>query len=70
MAELTIINILWEKIQFDFNVIREKSASSDYGLYQIYGQHPAYGENALLYIGKAEDNKFSTRLNERWEFIE
>jgi len=72
MAGLVIINILWEKIPFDidFKSVKKKQADYDFGLYQIYGQHPAYGDNALLYIGKAQDSKFSSRLNQRWEFIE
>lgn len=70
MAEVTIINISWEKIPFDLDLIRKKNLPSDYGLYQIYGQHPAYGENALLYIGKSENQKFGTRLDKRWEFVE
>lgn len=35
----------------------------DCGLYQIYGHHPVYGENSLLYIGKTE-NSFSERLKQ------
>jgi hypothetical protein len=39
----------------------------DYGVYQIYGAHPVYGSNVLLYIGKAEGQTFSVRLNqEEW----
>lgn len=34
---------------------------SSYGLYQIYGQHPLYGSDQLLYIGKTE-GEFSGRL--------
>jgi hypothetical protein len=70
MEQFTVINIVWEKIPFDMNIIKEKMGPSDYGLYQIYGHHPAYGEDTLLYIGKAQDQAFGVRLNERWEFIE
>ncbi len=32
------------------------------GVYQIYGSHPIYGRNVLLYIGKACDQTFRQRL--------
>jgi hypothetical protein len=34
----------------------------DFGIYQIYGTHNIFGPNSLLYIGKACDQYFSTRL--------
>jgi hypothetical protein len=70
MTDVTVINIEWEIIPFNFEVIKTKNSKSDYGIYQIYGHHPAYGQNALLYIGQANEQKFGVRLNERWEFIE
>src|SRR5699024_6467310 len=36
--------------------------SSDYGIYQIYATHNVYGPDALLYIGKAQDNSFGERI--------
>ena len=38
--------------------------AKDKGLYQIYGSHPVYGENVLLYIGKTIDH-FCKRLKDR-----
>lgn len=32
-----------------------------YGIYQIYGRHPVYGKNVLLYIGETKENKKGTR---------
>jgi len=71
IERLEIITIYWDKVEF--------KASDDYrqkwdcGLYQIYGSHYAYGQNSLLYIGKAA-NTFSERLlhNDRlWgDFLE
>jgi len=44
------------------------TAPTDYGLYQVYGCHPVYGVGTLLYIGKARDQTFSTRLKqESWD---
>jgi len=40
----------------------------DYGIYQVYGFHPIYGDNVLLYIGQAKDQTFAKRLSqEEWE---
>lgn len=38
--------------------------NKDYGLYQVYGYHPVYGNNVLLYIGKADRQTFKTRLSQ------
>jgi len=41
----------------------------DYGVYQVYGCHPIYGNDVLLYIGKAERQTFARRLSqESWEY--
>lgn len=38
------------------------------GLYQVYGNHPVYGSNVLLYIGITTDQSFSKRLKGRvWQ---
>lgn len=56
-----IINLLWsgpEKINSD----NFKEAFKDKkGIYQIYGTHPIYGRNVLLYIGRTNVS-FKTRL--------
>ncbi|KAE8177295.1 hypothetical protein GLP22_07335 [Photobacterium carnosum] len=44
-------------------------SSIDYGIYQIYGSHPVYGHNVLLYIGKAQDQTFGVRLNQHIKWI-
>ncbi|MBB6732695.1 hypothetical protein [Cohnella zeiphila] len=42
--------------------------SKDYGIYQIYGHHPIYGPNVLLYVGLASRQTFGTRIaQEGWE---
>ncbi len=41
----------------------------DFGIYQVYGCHPIYGNDVLLYIGQAAKQTFSKRLSqEAWEF--
>ena len=68
MINVKVINITWEKIEFEQSQINMYSNEIDFGIYQIYGQHPAYGRDSLLYIGKAE--MFASRLKERFEFLE
>ena len=36
----------------------------DYGVYQIYGTHLVYGTDVLLYVGKAEQQTFRSRLTQ------
>lgn len=69
-----IINIYWEG-PFSKNEIIEgkidnnkfEVKSNDIGLYQIYGSHPLYGSNNLVYIGRTIDkNGFKSRLKNRW----
>ncbi len=43
----------------------------DIGIYQVYGCHPIYGNDVLLYIGKAAKQTFALRLSqEGWEYNE
>ena len=42
----------------------------DYGLYQVYGSHPLYGEEVLLYLGATGERTFGTRLTEEQSYWE
>ena len=44
------------------------NSSEDYGIYQIYGSHPVYGKNTLLYIGRAKNQTFGARLKQHEKF--
>lgn len=70
MKEVRTIHVCWERHDLNKEIIEKLNAPDHFGLYQIYGDHPVYGENKLLYIGKANDLKFSQRLTNRWEFVE
>ena len=37
---------------------------TDYGIYQIYGKHPIYGNDVLLYIGKADYQTLGKRISQ------
>jgi hypothetical protein len=54
-----VIEIIWEG---PFSAKDLKDLGNKKGLYQIYGTHPTYGSNSLLYIGKTEDN-FTNRIS-------
>lgn len=73
-----IVNLEWEG-PFHISYDRSKDAYNldlipidllnSYGLYQIYGRHPVYGQNVLLYIGETKNNNdikrnFKKRLSE------
>ena len=45
--------------------------NKDFGIYQVYGCHPIYGNDVLLYIGKAVEQTFAVRLSqEGWAYNE
>lgn len=62
--ELKYIHIDWEG-PFSYDKITSfRNDRFDYGIYQIYGCHPIYGSDVLLYIGKAQDQTFGQRLSQ------
>lgn len=38
----------------------------DYGIYQVYGKHQIYGNDVLLYIGKADLQTVGKRISQEW----
>src|SRR6266478_672352 len=70
MNEDVIIHLEWEG-PFSFEKAKQSSSDSDWGVYQIYGCHPVYGSEVLLYIGKAEKQYFGNRLTQEtwWEYL-
>lgn len=58
-----------EKDSYELKNAKLNNDSIDYGVYQIYGFHPLYGQNVLLYIGKAQDQTFAKRISqEAWDY--
>jgi len=68
------INIWWEgpfKIDDILNNTIDNNiydnTADRIGIYQIYGTHPLYGHDQLLYIGRTQNkNGFKSRLKNRW----
>lgn len=62
------IDLLWTG-PHSYETVKNMNGDTDYGLYQIYGPHPASGADTLLYIGKAYDQTFRARFlgaDKRW----
>ena len=59
--ELTRIHLLWAG-PHTFGDVLEMDGPSDYGIYQVYGPHPANATESLLYIGQANDQTFCARF--------
>ena len=61
------VSIWWEG-PFSLEDIKNKTkindSDTDYGIYQIYGTHPVYGSDVLLYIGKAVKQTLADRINQ------
>lgn len=61
------IHIDWDG-PFTLDQALQLQSDIDYGLYQYYGDHPVYGQNTLLYLGKAVDQPLGRRLSQHnWQ---
>jgi len=57
----TIVHVEW-KGPYTVEEGKKKTDLEDCGIYQVYGNHPIYGKNSLLYIGMTCDGCFSDRI--------
>lgn len=65
---VNVIVINWELKDYTEENILKLDKEYDYGIYAIYGEHLAYGKDALLYIGLAERQTFSKRMMDGGRF--
>ena len=56
------IHIDW-KGPYTYEEVKKMDGKTDFGIYQFYGYHAAYGADALLYIGMTEKNFASGMKN-------
>jgi hypothetical protein len=56
-----LIHIDWDG-PFTQHGTAQLTKPDDFGIYQVYGAHPVYGTDVLLYIGLAEEQTFGVRL--------
>lgn len=63
------VHVQWDG-PYTFDQVKNfKDEFTDFGVYQIYGTHPVYGSDVLLYIGKADMQTFGVRLSQHsWNF--
>ena len=51
----TIYEVCWEGPYAKDDIVSKLAGNENrYGLYSVYGSHPVYGDNILLYIGMTE----------------
>ncbi|MGI9337099.1 MAG: hypothetical protein ACR2P4_01130 [Gammaproteobacteria bacterium] len=78
-AKPAIIRIGWDEKSYPLSDFAKKQKPlmdkrGDWGIYQIYGEHPAYGSDTLLYIGLCGEGKntkqtIGKRVSQHPEFM-
>jgi len=63
------ITIKWEG-PFTAKEIRKKNDDTDFGIYQVYGNHRIYGQNVLLYVGKSVKQTFGVRIPQHTDWFD
>lgn len=58
------IHIQWTGPHKYSEAIKLRDGSIDYGIYQVYGAHPLYGSDVLIYIGKADQQTLGLRISQ------
>src|SRR3989338_9084325 len=62
------IHIFWEGPITLKELAEKDDKNRDYGVYQIYGHHPLYGSDVILYIGCVKNRTFAQRIpEEKWD---
>lgn len=65
--KIKLIHIDWDGPYKLSELSKITDSETDYGVYQIYGNHNVYGNNTLLYIGKADRQTIGKRISqENW----
>jgi len=64
IAKTHLIQIQWEGPYKLLDLPSLTNEETDYGIYQIYGNHPVYGNDVLLYIGKADRQTLGKRISQ------
>ena len=58
------VHIQWDGPAKLSEISKYNDEAVDYGIYQVYGTHPSYGMDVLLYIGMACQQTFSIRIKQ------
>ena len=62
IESLDVVEVAWTG-PYRFEDIAGAGADSDRGLLAVYGSHPVFGADALLYIDEAREAPFAARLD-------
>jgi hypothetical protein len=67
-SERIAVEFDWTKRQYTIGKLPDLDWKG--GIYQIYGQHPVYGPDVLLYIGRTEDfgDRFAAHLKDNFNW--
>lgn len=60
--DMSIVHVQWEGPLDRESAISRREWRVDRGVYQVYGAHPVYGADSLLYIGKTDGQTFGQRV--------
>jgi hypothetical protein len=60
--------LFWKEHEWAPSVNTDFNSKKDYGIYQVYGDHPVYGRDTLLYIGQAKGQTYSQRMKGHTDF--
>lgn len=63
---MKLLRIEWEGPLL-IDAVLAVAGEHDYGLYQIYSQHIVFGPDALVYLGKAQEQTFAARFQQHWQ---
>ena len=67
ITKVQIIQIDWEGPYHLADLPKLNNKAYDFGIYQIYGKHPVYGKDVLLYIGQTSNQTLGKRIaQENW----
>jgi len=64
-----VIHIEWEG-PYSLDQTKTLVGPTDYGVYQIYGGHPIYGNSSLLYVGLAAAQYFGVRIPQEKQWLD
>ena len=67
---MRIVRIEWEGPYTFADALTLNDEEEDYGVYQVYGEHVVFGDDALLYIGIAREQTFGRRLSQHKKWLE
>lgn len=63
MRQEKIIHLTWDGKK-SLQEVKKMDKEKDKGIYRVYGNHPVYGSNSLIYIGRTIKQTFAERIEQ------